>query len=281
MHNLPMLVKLGFVIFIPFALYGLWLVYLRLQEKKLWRDSDTAPFPDEYLKILEEEIVPYKFLTDEEKAIFIRKIKYFLATKNITGVGELKVTDRMKLIVAAEACLLIIRVSPRVYPGLTNIFLMEDTYLLKDNPVNPYTGQPVDSPKLGEAWKRGPIVLSWKAIKNDLRSSTGTSHLIVHEFSHNLDQQDGHFDGTPKLASDDCYQRWAQVMGKEFKRLRKRMGHARSSDIDFYGATNEAEFFAVLAEYYMTKPRRLQKLHPEIYENFDNFFKLNPLRWNP
>lgn len=280
MNGLSFEVRISLLFLIPLGLYLLWSGFYLIREKIHWRLSDRVPFSMEFQRILEEEIRPFGFLSEEEKTILIRKVKYFLHTKNISGVGDFVVTDRMKLIVAAEACLLILRVSPRVYPGLTNIFLMEDTYLLRDNPVDPRTGRPVDSPKLGEAWKRGPIVLSWKAIEKDLRTSGGTSHLIAHEFSHNLDQQDGSFDGTPRLGSPEKFQRWAGVMGREFLTLRKRLRSARTSDIDAYGATNEAEFFAVLTEYYVRRPRRLKKFHPEIYQAFDQFFKINPLRWD-
>jgi Mlc titration factor MtfA (ptsG expression regulator) len=159
-----------------------------------------------------------------------------------------------------------------VYPGLKNIYLMEDVFIPKDNPVNTHTGLPTHVARLGEAWKRGPIVLSWASIRQG-------SSVIFHEFSHQLDQQDGDFDGTPKLGKTGNYDQWAQVMGEEFLQLRDKVEAFRGSDIDSYGATNEAEFFAVITEYFYTRPMDLKDKHPKLFEIYQDYFKLDPSKW--
>lgn len=264
----------------PFAAYFL---YQGLQRRKTllqWKQSEQKSLSDGDISILKEKFHPYLFLTDIEKKELHRKIMFFLYTKNISAVGDLVITDEMKLLVAAEACLLIVNKNSEVFPGLTNIYLMEDTFIKKDNAVNPNTGLLSDVPKLGEAFKRGPIVLSWTAVQDGLQNPNGRNNVVYHEFSHNLDQQDGTFDGTPPLGPMGNYQRWSQVMGSEFFTLKNALQTHHSSDIDAYGATNEAEFFAVLTEYYFNRPRMLQEKHPQIYEIYDEYFKLNPLRWN-
>ncbi|WPU64554.1 M90 family metallopeptidase [Peredibacter starrii] len=242
--------------------------FVQQQLKKLAKE----PFPDQYEKML-QKFAPYKFLNDEEKKRFKTKILYFLQNKIFNAVGDLVITDEMKLLVAAEACLMITNIDGDVYPGLKNIYLMEDVFIPKDNPVNAATGLPTHTARLGEAWKRGPIILSWNSIAQG-------SSVIFHEFSHQLDQQDGSFDGTPTLGRNGNYDKWAQVMGKEFINLRKRVMAHKGSDIDSYGATNEAEFFAVVTEYFFTRPRILQKNHPGIYELYKDYFQLDPSSWS-
>lgn len=256
----------------PVLLFLIYRSWSRYKDQKIYQRFEALPFPEKYQKGL-EQFKPYKFLTQDEKKRFETKVQIFLEDKYFNGVGDLEVTEEMKLLVAAEACLLITNVLGPVYPGLKNIYLMEDVFIPKDNPVNALTGLPTHEARLGEAWKRGPVVLSWKSIKQG-------SSVIFHEFSHQLDQQDGSFDGTPELGKNGNYDKWAQVMGREFLKLRQRIQQHKRSDIDTYGATNEAEFFAVVSEYYFTRPNRLKENHPEVYGIFNDYFKLNPLRWD-
>jgi Mlc titration factor MtfA (ptsG expression regulator) len=169
-----------------------------------------------------------------------------LLNKRIIPTGDLKLTPEMELLIAAHACLMITNLDlPELYPGLKNIYVMEAAYVEKDNAVNPHTGLLQHVPRLGESWKRGPIVLSWDSIMEVINDSPKRHNLIIHEFSHHLDQQDGHFDGTPELGSAKRFDLWAKVMGKEFKRLQQLVIQQKQTDIDEYGATHEAEFFAV------------------------------------
>jgi len=44
------------------------------------------------------------------------------------------------------------------------------------------------------------------------------------------------------------------------------------SDINPYGATNEAEFFAVVSEYFFERPKLLKEKHPELYNLLAEIF---------
>ena len=44
------------------------------------------------------------------------------------------------------------------------------------------------------------------------------------------------------------------------------------SDINPYGATNEAEFFAVVSEYFFERPKLLKEKHPELYQLLSEIF---------
>lgn len=268
------------IILAPFIIYGLVLLKRYLTRKGQWKKSSETPFPKTWESILLEKFHPYKALSESEKAILHHKIQFFLMDKNIEGVGEFVVTEEMKLLIAAQACLIILNLQTGVFKGLKNIYVLSDAFIQNENPINPNTGKPLYVARLGEAWKEGPIVLSWKAVLEGLQSTSSKSNVVYHEFTHNLDQQDGHFDGTPKLKSQSSYDRWAQVMGSEFLQLRSEVGHHHRSDIDPYGATNEAEFFAVCSEYFFSQPFHLEKHHPQVFELYLNYFKLDPRRWN-
>jgi len=46
-----------------------------------------------------------------------------------------------------------------------------------------------------------------------------------------------------------------------------------------YGATNPAEFFAVVPETFFEKLRQMKKRHPELYEELWDYYKLDPVEW--
>ena len=265
-----MLLPLSIILLMAGLVFGWTLVKSHHRRRRL-RELMTTSLPSDVEREL-GKFWPFSRLTPEEKKRFQGKILFFLEDKYFTGVGGLEVTDEMRIIVAAEACLLITNLEGDVYPGLKNIYLTEDVFIPRENPVNAATGLPTHVARLGEAWKRGPVVLSWSAIAQG-------SSVIYHEFSHQLDQLDGAFDGTPELGKRGNYDRWARVMGNTFLELRKRVASHKGSDIDPYGATNEAEFFAVVTEYFFTKPRILLQRHPEIYGIYKDFFRLDPANW--
>lgn len=265
----------------PIVLYVLFNLLRSVHLKKKWKMARQKHLTDNDVKILEKKFRPYKFLTTQEKDRLELKINYILVHKRIEGIGPLKLSEEMKLLIAAEASLMIVNLDlEELYPGLTNIYVMEGTYIEKDNPVNPYTGAPHHVPRLGESRKRGPIILSWDSIAESIKYSPKKHNLIIHEFSHQLDQQDGHFDGTPQFQTQKQYDLWARVMGDEFIKLRNRILHHESSDISEYGATNEAEFFSVCTEYFFTDPVNLYEKHPAIFEIYLDFFKIDPRKWH-
>ena len=115
--------------------------------------------------------------------------------------------------------------------------------------------------RLGEAWYRGPVVLSWAEVIDDCRHLGHGRNVVWHEFAHQLDMLDRAIDGTPPLASREQYERWSKVMTAELDKLRSARRSGRPTLIDPYGALNEAEFFAVVTECFFDRPVPLRE-HP-------------------
>jgi MtfA peptidase len=53
---------------------------------------------------------------------------------------------------------------------------------------------------------------------------------------------------------------WMKMMQKEIEAIKD-----GSSDIPFYGSTNEAEFLSVVSEYFFQDPKKLEMNHPELF----------------
>ena len=99
---------------------------------------------------------------------------------------------------------------------------------------------------------------------------------MLHEFAHQLDQEDGLADGAPMLDRRSQYVAWARVLGDEYEQLRRDAEQGRKNVLDEYGATNPAEFFAVATECFFEKPVPIRRKHPELYEELKEYYRQDP-----
>jgi len=102
---------------------------------------------------------------------------------------------------------------------------------------------------------------------------------VLHEFAHQLDQEDGIADGAPILDKRSSYTTWAHILSKEYEQLRSYAQHHKKSVMDKYGATNPAEFFAVATETFFEKPVQLKKKAPDLYAELKSFYNVDPIEW--
>jgi Mlc titration factor MtfA (ptsG expression regulator) len=128
----------------------------------------------------------------------------------------------------------------------------------------------------GEAHARGPVVLAWDRVLRDGKRERDGHNLVYHEFAHKLDMLDGDADGTPPLSSSAERERWQEVCERVFLDLRARTQRGEQTFIDDYGATNEAEFFAVVTEHFFDQPGALRQQEPALYEVLSAFYRQDP-----
>jgi Mlc titration factor MtfA (ptsG expression regulator) len=126
---------------------------------------------------------------------------------------------------------------------------------------------------LGEAWYRGPVILSWADVLETSRALGGGENLVWHEFAHQLDMLDREIDGTPPLENRAQYRRWIDVMTAEHERLKRSARAGRQTLLDPYGTESEAEFFAVVTECFFDQPIELRTEHPELYALLKEFYR--------
>ena len=203
-------------------------------------------------------------------------IQVFLAEKNFEGCGGLKLTAEMKVIIAAQACLLLLHRETDCYARLRSILVYPSTYVAKELDDSGHVVTAQDSDRLGESWHTGAVVLAWDSVRAGAMGINDGQNLVFHEFAHQLDQEDGHADGAPILAQRTRYAQWARVLGREFKQLCDDAESERKTLLDHYGAKNPAEFFAVATECFFEKPEKLRHKHPELYEELKEFYRQDP-----
>ena len=127
----------------------------------------------------------------------------------------------------------------------------------------------------------GALVLAWDAAKQGALDPSDGDNLVLHEFAHQLDYEDNQTNGTPALETRAAYLAWGRVMSEEFAALRQAEEAHRPTLIDQYGATNPAEFFAVITEAFFERPHALRKRHPELYAELTGFYRQDPSSFVP
>ncbi|HEX3866442.1 MAG TPA: M90 family metallopeptidase, partial [Gemmatimonadaceae bacterium] len=127
--------------------------------------------------------------------------------------------------------------------------------------------------RLGESWQNGALVLSWDSIEGANRTG---HNVVLHEFAHQLDLEDGSANGAPGLPKRAMYATWASVLGGEYAELVSASEDHRQTLIDTYGAKNPAEFFAVVTETFFENPRELQERHRALYDQLRLYYQQDP-----
>jgi len=232
------------------------------------------PFPPEWWTVLERNVPAVGKLDPEERRTLEDKVRIFVAEKNFEGCGGLELTDEMRVTIAGQACQLLLHLDEEdVFPTVESVLVYPAPYRA---PQAHRAGGIVveDQARAGESWQKGTLVLAWNEV---LRSAHDARHnLVLHEFAHALDQEDGSADGAPLLPARGMYGPWAQVLGAEYEELTRAIREGRATDIDPYGATDPAEFFAVVTEAFFGQPRQLRSRHPALYEQLRAFYGQDP-----
>ncbi len=236
-----------------------------------------APFPPEWEAILARNFAYDRKLTPEERVELRGDIQVFLNEKHFEGCGGFVLTDEARVTIAAEACLLLLHRETDDYPGLDSILVYPTAYLAPERrSVGAGVVAEGDQAREGESWQRGAVVLAWDDAKQGARELTGGHNLTLHELAHQLDQEDGVADGTPLLPEHSMVATWAAVLGREYQQLLDDLRAHHHTLIDPYGATNPAEFFAVVTELFFERPRKLRATHPELYRELQLFYRQDP-----
>ncbi len=241
------------------------------------RRAAGRPFPREWLSIIERNVPFYSLLPIHDQKELRRHILIFLNEKRFEGCGGLKMTDEIKVTIAAQACILLLHRQTDYYPGLSSILVYPEAYVahgteyLADGTIA--EGHDV---RMGESWHHGSVVLSWNDVRRGSADIHDAHNVVFHEFAHQLDSSEGKGDSSEVLTNWSSFIAWARVLQKEYQNLQNSAGSGRPTFLDRYGATNPAEFFAVATEYFFKKSKELQKLHPQLYDELKRFYHQDP-----
>lgn len=254
---------MAFIQIIVLAVFVLGIVYaVRFLTKK--KTVAAGPVPVLLYKILKEQVPFYQQLSPSKQNEFEKRVAGFLTQVKINGVNT-QVTDQDRVLIGASAIIPIFNFPQWEYSNLHEVLLYPDSF------NHEYKQQGTDRNILGMVGSGAMnhvMILSQHELRQAFINKTGKENTAIHEFVHLLDKSDGDTDGVPEYFLDKKYMLpWLQLMHQEINKIME-----NQSDINPYGATNKAEFFAVVSEYFFEQPALLKEKHPQLYDALKKIF---------
>ena len=242
----------------------------------------SESLPSLWRTYLQENVRQFDYLDPRRKMAVEQMVQVFVAEKRWDGGAGIEVTEEMKVTVAGQAAIMALGMDePYYFDGVESIIIHRGAFRRPPQRRNHSWIVHEGVALSGEAWHRGPIVLSWRDVLECGRNESGGRNVTVHEFAHFLDGLDGEVNGAPPLAGREQRRNWYRVTEAEYRRL---LGQARRNEaalLDHYGASNRAEFFAVASECFFEQPQAMRVRHEELYGVLRDFYRQDPAQWLP
>jgi Mlc titration factor MtfA (ptsG expression regulator) len=206
------------------------------------------------------------------------RISLFLHQVKFIGCNGLEVSEKMRLSIAAQACLLVVN-SDAWYDNLTTILVYPDAFRSMQREHDGYVVTERETVRTGESWSRGPVVLSWAHAEQGAANDRDGHNVVLHEFAHQFDDLSGHTDGAPVLNTGQSFAEWERVFVTAYERHAQNVETGTLTVLDEYGASNVQEFFAVAIESFFERPGDLKREEPDVYQQLSKLLRLDPLTW--
>jgi len=272
-----------------FWCYVVWgKAYLVEYRRQRWQ---AVPLTQNQVQLLQQNMPLYRRLPQALRLQLNGHIQVFLAEKSFVGGNDFAVTNDMRLLVAANACLLLLNRHSNYFINVKTVVLYPSAYRVDQQTRDGVVVDNSQQVRLGESWPWGTIVLSWSdSLAGSVNEQDG-QNVILHEFAHQLDQQNGGATGTPKLKNKNMYKQWHSIFSQEYFELKRNICKGKGGVIDgdsvmdgdsvinSYGATNEAEFFAVVTESFFERPQALRQQHSALYQLLYRYYQVDPVSW--
>lgn len=248
-------------------------IFLQPAYRRMRRRSHyNKDFPIQWETILEKNLDPYQHFTPEFKQRLHGHVQIFLKEVNFVGSKGLAVTEEIFVTIAGQACLLIANQEQYTFRILHTVIVYPRAYR--------WSEARDAATVLGESSMDGTVVLSWDDSKKGGRNWQDGRNVVLHEFAHQLDQEDGRTDGRPNSGLSACSKTWSNTLHHEYQKLCKRKKKRRGRGvIDYYGATNMAEFFSCATESFFEKPGQMQRQHTKLFNELLNYYEVDPREW--
>jgi len=245
----------------------------------------ALPFPAAWRRILRQRVPAVARLPADLQQRLKGHIQVFVAEKPFIGCAGQAIGDEQRITIAAQACLLLLgQPQPPVYPGLREVLVYPSAFVV--DAAQAAAGGVVHERRqvlAGQSWAQGRVILAWDEVRAGAADASDGRNVVVHEFAHQIDQDKGVADGRPWRASRAQRQRWDVVMGEAFAQLQAppsaQAQTGLSALVGDYGASDPAEFFAVLSELFFERPQALANEAPAVYRELALLYQVHPLGW--
>ncbi len=239
-----------------------------------------APFPPAWRAVLQRHVPLVRRLPADLQLALKRRMQVFIAEKPFIGCNGLEITDAMRVVVAAQACLLLLNRPDTDFDQLRQVLVYPGAFVVDRQ--RPEVGGVLRDERqvlAGESWSQGQVVLSWDDVLAGAADPADGRNVVVHEFAHQLDQADGQSNGAPPLPRRMDARRWARVLQDEFSTLQRQLVAGEPQLLGAYAATSPAEFFAVASEVFFERGPQLAAERPALYAELAAFYGVDPTSW--
>ncbi len=240
----------------------------------------AQPFPPAWRDTLRRRMPAFARLPADVQLRLKKTAQVLMAEKPFIGCAGLAITDEMRVLITVQASLLLLRRGAGYFAALRQILVYPGAFAVERS--TPDAAGLVHEQRQalsGESWQQGQVLLSWADVLAGAADPHDGRNVVLHEFAHQLDQDNGRANGAPWLANANRRAAWAQVMGAEFGQLQQRLARGETPLIDAYAATNPAEFFAVLSEVFFEQAEALAQQHPALFAQLTGYYGVNPMAW--
>lgn len=250
-------------------------------KKRRRRKQREAGLPDEMLELAQAGVWQFEYLTPGQQEKLLGDTAVFFAEKYWEGCGGHEMTDESRAVIAAQMAMVTLGLDREYFDSVLSVLVYPDAYVAQEKFTR--AGGLVierESTRLGEAWHRGPVILSWSDVVEAAEGPNEGRHIVAHEFSHQLDMLNGgNADGVPPMASKAQADRWLAVTRRAFRELRRGCRTRNDPMLDCYGASEPSEFFAVASEAFFQTPQHIAWRDHELYEVLRDYYRVDPLKW--
>jgi Mlc titration factor MtfA (ptsG expression regulator) len=269
---------------------------------KSWRRRHilkNEPIPEDSWQRVVERLGFLRGLGPDELLRLRECVALFLHGKQISGAHGLVVTYEMRLLIAVQACILILNLDLDYYAGWVEVIVYPGEFIRHYEYVDDDgVAHDLEEPASGESWLGGPVILSWE---DTATAESGTGYnVVIHEFAHKLDMLNGDANGFPPLHADMSQRAWSEAFGAAYAEFRLDVLRAEADEaaapdfyfphdpescscqyLDPYAAEDPAEFFAVVSEAFFEMPLLVKQRFPAVYEQLALFYRQDPAgRWS-
>lgn len=246
--------------------------------RRCFRRQAGAPAPvlapDAALWHEVERTLPFLDFLEAADRVRLRSLaRAFLATKRFHGAHGLPLDDRMLLSIALQACLPVLRSGLDAYRGWAGVIVYPGDFVVPRQEVDEAgIVHEYEEVVLGEAWQGGPVLIAWFE-RDELPDGV---NVVIHEFAHKLDMENGGADGFPCLPADMSRRRWAEAFSSAYAHFQAALDRGEETLLDPYGGEDPGEFFAVASEAFFEWPCALQADHPAVYAQLAQLYGVDP-----
>ncbi|MEO7445843.1 MAG: M90 family metallopeptidase [Ferruginibacter sp.] len=240
------------------------LLFLFRRKKK---NREAVALSAEEQDILAQHVEFYQKLEQAKKKIFEFRVVKFLQRTKLTGVNTV-VETLDKMLIAAGAIIPIFNFDDWEYLNLREVLLYPDSF---SEAFSQAGSERNIGGMVGTGALNHVMILSKIQLREGFKYEQGNTNTAIHEFVHLVDKTDGAIDGLPEFLLNKKYLLpWLSLIQQEMEKIRD-----DKSDIRLYALTNQAEFFAVVSEYFFERPELFAEKHPELYKMMLKIFRKN------